>query len=217
MIFGISGCCRKSELHAIQVNHLKRQGELLEIIIPDTKNNVPRRFVIDPQFVPIVEKYQSLRPAKAEKENFFLQYRNGKCTVQVIGINTIGNMPKKIAEFLNLKNPKDYMGHSFRRTSATVLADTGATTMDLQRHGGWKSATVAQSYVDDSTEYKKTTAKKISNAILSEVVENSSVIEKQPAKKIKIATSENLPEQECTPEKFIVLNNCSNVTIHYNK
>lgn len=48
LIFGISGCCRKSEIYAIKLSHIKRQGELIEIIIPDTKNKVPRRFIVDP-------------------------------------------------------------------------------------------------------------------------------------------------------------------------
>lgn len=70
------------------------------------------------------------------RDNFFLQYHNGKRSIQVIGISTIGKMPKLIVQFLKLSDAAEYTGHSFRSTSATIFADTGATTMDFQRHGG---------------------------------------------------------------------------------
>lgn len=54
-----------------------------------------------------------------------------------------------------------------------MFADSGATTLDLQRHGGWKSAAVAQTYVDESSKYKKEAAKKITNAILGSTRETS--------------------------------------------
>jgi len=48
-----------------------------------------------------------------------------------------------------------------RRTSATLLADSGATTTQLQRHGGWKSAKVAGSYVAASKAGEKELATKL--------------------------------------------------------
>ncbi|XP_043479876.1 uncharacterized protein LOC122509710 [Leptopilina heterotoma] len=217
LIFGLSGCCRKQEIYSIKMGDIKKQGELLEVIIPDTKNNVPRRFVVDPKFVPVIEKYIALRPLNVPRENFFLQYHNGKCSVQVIGINTVGKIPKLIAQFLKLENAGEYTGHSFRRTSATIYADTGVSTMDLQRLGGWKSAGVAQGYVEDSTEYKKQTAKRISNAIIGGQNDNNSE-NTAPSKKLRISNSENfnLGVNNPSPGK-IVIENCTNVTITYNK
>ncbi|XP_051167287.1 uncharacterized protein LOC127285356 [Leptopilina boulardi] len=216
VIFGLSGCCRKGEIYAVKASHITKQGALFAVEIPDTKNNVPRKFIIDSVYAPTVQKYLDLRPAKVQRENFFLQYHNGKCTNQVIGINTVGSMPRKVAEFLGLKDPQEYKGHSLRRTSATVLADTGATTLDLQRFGGWKSATVAQSYVDDSTAYKVANAAKISKAISGSKKENlESKSENVPSKKPKIDDSQSNDLKESS-EKTFVLNNCS-VTIHYNK
>lgn len=146
-----------------------------------------------------------------------MQYHKGKCSTQVIGINTIGSMPRKIAGFLKLENPERFTGHSFRRTSATVFADAGATTLDLQRHGGWKSAAVAQTYVDESTKYKEATAGKITKAILGSKKENPGFEpQNAPSKKLKTFDAQGNVQQESSLEKTFVLNNC-NVTINYNK
>ena len=56
--------------------------------------------------------------------------------MQRIGINTLGEMGKKVAIFLNLSQPSLYTGHAFRRSSATFLADSGADISVLKRHGG---------------------------------------------------------------------------------
>lgn len=59
------------------------------------------------------------------------------CTVQLNGRSKFLGMNKVIAMFLS--NPDQFTGHSFRRTSATLLADGGGDITDLKRHGGWKS------------------------------------------------------------------------------
>lgn len=56
-----------------------------------------------------------------------------------------------------------YTGHCYRRTSASLLADSGADILTLKRHGGWKSSTVAEGYVEDSITNKI----KISKCILT--------------------------------------------------
>lgn len=66
----MSRCCRKGKIYSVKVDHVKKQGELFEVVVPDTKNKVPRKFIIDSRFVPLVEKYQALRPSKAKRDNF---------------------------------------------------------------------------------------------------------------------------------------------------
>jgi integrase len=107
-------------------------------------------------FYHIYKKYAILRPNNVSTTRFFFNYRDGRCSQQVIGINSFGSMPKTVALFLKLKDPEYYTGHTFRRTSATLLADSGADLLTLKRHGGWKSNTVAEGYVEDSVCQKKT-------------------------------------------------------------
>lgn len=64
---------------------------------------------------------------------FFINYQKGKCTTQRVGINKIGYMSKTIATYLKLHNPELYTGHSFRRSSATVLVDAGEDITSLKR------------------------------------------------------------------------------------
>lgn len=61
-----------------------------------------------------------------------------------MGRNKIAEIPKSIAEFLNLPNPKSYTGHCFRRTGATLLSNSGANTTMLKQLGGWQSTSIAQ-------------------------------------------------------------------------
>ena len=63
------------------------------------------------------------------------------------------NVPKLIAYFFELPSAEKYIGPAFRRTSATLLAESGADIAAIQRHGRWKSAQVAQGYVDESEKF----------------------------------------------------------------
>ncbi|KAJ8911221.1 hypothetical protein NQ315_014933 [Exocentrus adspersus] len=47
-----------------------------------------------------------------------------------------------------------YTGHCFRRSSTSILADSGADLLTIKRHGGWKSNTVA-GYIDTSKETRR--------------------------------------------------------------
>lgn len=73
---------------------------------------------------------------------------DGFCA-QFRGVNHATRVAKKIAKFLGL-DASQYTGHSFRRTSATTAADSGISLLNLKRLGGWKSDSVAESYIDNS-------------------------------------------------------------------
>jgi hypothetical protein len=47
------------------------------------------------------------------------------------------------------------VGHSFRRSAATMVVDAGGDILTLKRAGGWKSSGIAEGYVDDSIKKKK--------------------------------------------------------------
>lgn len=112
----------------------------------------------------IYRKYANLRPIYVNHKTFFINYRKGKCSNQVVGVHTFANVPSIIAKYLNLPNTSSYTGHCFRRTSASLLADAGADILTLKRHGGWRSSTVAENYVEDSLSNKLSIADKILNS-----------------------------------------------------
>ncbi|XP_051153688.1 uncharacterized protein LOC127276972 [Leptopilina boulardi] len=67
-----------------------------------------------------------------------------------IGRHKIGEVPEKIASYLSLPNPKRYTGHCFRRTSATLLSDSGANMQMIKQLGRWRSDMIAQGYIENS-------------------------------------------------------------------
>lgn len=109
----------------------------------------------------------NLRPSdpSAKILPFFLNYKNGKCTKQCIGVHKFGNVAKNVAKYLDLPIPDEYTGHCFRRSSATMLADAGADMLALKRLGGWKSSSVAEGYVDNSLKNQVDNSIKISQAV----------------------------------------------------
>lgn len=152
---------------------------------------------------------------KVISDRFFLQWRYGKVTKQPFGHNSIAQFPKKIASYLNLANTETYTGHCFRRTAATLLANTGADVLQLKRLGGWKSSTVAESYVDNSVVGQV----KIANILTS----NTNIDDEPGPSKRNInnepGTSNPLNSQghiNPSNDGSIIINN-SNVTIYFNK
>ena len=64
--------------------------------------------------------------------------------------SAVSEVPRAVASFLDLKEPKRYQGHSLRATGATAMADGGATEVELRLAGNWQSSSIAQSYVRSS-------------------------------------------------------------------
>lgn len=169
MIFGVQGALRKHELCDLTMDKIIDKQDMVVVKIPaiDVKTKRPKSFIVNDDFYNIYKKYVDLRPKDIDSKTsrFFLCYRNGKCTKQPIGINTIGNIPKLVAKYLNLENADAYTGHCYRRTSTTLLADSGADMLTIKRHGGWKSDSVAAGYIENSTANKLKISKQISSSV----------------------------------------------------
>ncbi|KAJ8965697.1 hypothetical protein NQ317_002028 [Molorchus minor] len=108
-----------------------RCDELLKmkIMIPVTKTYSSRTFVI----------------TKSEWINIIKQY----CDLP-FGHNAIGSFPKKIATYLKLENVNRFTGHCFRRTSATLLTNTGGDILQLKKVGGLEIQHRSRGYVENS-------------------------------------------------------------------
>lgn len=148
------------------VQDFKDKTDVLMVNVPATKTNVEKSFAVTGEFLEIYKKYAALRPQNLQTKSFFLNYQRGKCTRQPIGITKIGAMPRTIAEFLKLPDAARYTGHCWRRSSATTLVNSGADILTLKRHGGWKSTSVAESYVEESDYQKKIISEKITEAVM---------------------------------------------------
>lgn len=162
--------------------------------------------------------YIALRPAAAKDRRLFYAYRNGKCINQVVGKNQFYKVPETVANFLQLKKGNSYTGHSFRRSSATLLVESGGDLMTLKKHGGWKSSTVAEGYVDQSVAHRTEIANKVfrtcgsaevtpdlrpgtSTAVVSMAEKN--IISTQENSTVVPNSSRNMSFMQCT------FNNCT--------
>ncbi|CAG5109268.1 Protein of unknown function [Cotesia congregata] len=150
LIFGIFGTTRCDELKELQVADVEEIGGKYLVSRKDSKNGVPRKCLVGPLFYRKVKEYISLRPLYFEIKRYFVQFLNGKCHRQVLGRNEIGQIPKIIAEYLKLTNPQYYTRHCLRRTSATLILNSGANKTMLKQLGGWKSASIAGGYTENS-------------------------------------------------------------------
>lgn len=155
MILGIYGATRADELTRMDLADVKIQGGVYVIKIPKTKTHIIRTFTIEGEYVLYVKKYLQIRSLITSTTRFFMNYQKGKCTRQPIGKNKFLTTPKVIAEFLKLPDATKYTGHSFRRTSATLLADGGGSMIQLKQLGGWKSNTTCEGYLEDSVMNKR--------------------------------------------------------------
>lgn len=219
-IFGLFGACRREELCKLTLDDIEKSENSLLIHILETKTNVRRSFCIVGSYMNYYHKYAALRPATVTHRRFFLNYVNDKCTVQPVGINTFGKIPTNIAEFLKLPDPKQFTGHCFRRSSASLLADSGANLITIKRHGGWKSSAVAEGYIEDSITNKNKIAERIlpststaSNAAIA--LENPSTLTSASSGDVDDSTAVKLNTSAITSQG-INISNCSGCNININ-
>lgn len=190
LVVGVSGACRCDELVNMKIQDIEDMKTLLHIKIPYSKTYKSRSFtIVNEKFLQIYRKYASLRPKEMKDSRFFVKYGNGKCQKAVMGIHKIGSVPKEVAKFLKLPNPNLYTGHCLRRTSATLLVDGGADLTCLKRHGGWKSGTVAEGYIEESMANKNHTARKIFSSCTSIATASDDVKNVSPSPSIEITTT----------------------------
>jgi len=133
LIFGIQGACRKSDLTNLTIDCIEDKGDMVLVKISHTKNDKARSFVITDDS--IIYTKSTLSYVQLISNRFFFNYHNRKCSKQVIGINSIGNMSKITASYLDLDKPHTYTRHTYRRTSATLLTNAEANLLDIKHHG----------------------------------------------------------------------------------
>lgn len=165
MILGIAGTMRSNELWKLGKNAVKKVDERIVVDVLETKNYKNRQFFVvntaTINYVDIVWAYMQLRPENRVDERFFFAYSNGRASNLAVGQNLISSIPARVAEYLGLDSTHDYSGHALRRTGATLMANRGASLVQLMQQGGWSSATVAQGYAENSTVTKLNAAQMI--------------------------------------------------------
>ncbi|RZB40706.1 hypothetical protein BDFB_013179 [Asbolus verrucosus] len=84
------------------VDDVDDRGSVIVVEIPDTKTHKPRTFTIingsnTVHAIDVFQKYRTLGPENISYKRLFINYRNKKCTVQPVGVNTFSKFPQKFA------------------------------------------------------------------------------------------------------------------------
>ena len=176
LLFGIFGALRCGELTNLKFSDVKMKtnenGKLMLEVSLDTHKTdkeeegfhfpIPSMALNCP--VKMYMKYKKLVGKNTSATGrLWRTYNVGhkKFTLRPMGRHVIGGIPKKVAKILNLEKPERYTGHSFRRTSTTLVAESGVSLVNLKRFGRWKSTTTALGYISNSNLLKNQTAKKL--------------------------------------------------------
>lgn len=198
----------------LRMSDIKKEGSVLIINIPPCKTEKGRKFAVTDDseipYVQIFKKYLSLRPDQMPTDRVFLKYSKGKCIKQVVGVNTFGKCPFLVAKYLNLPDAEKFTGHAFRRTSATIMANSGMSVDELKRQVGWKSSTVAAAYVEESIENKLSVSRRIVGAV------NGSNNTTSTSSKLNVLQSASLQftNDDLINASGLLISNNPNCTIH---
>jgi len=170
IIFSYYGAMRLSEAKSLTWDSISQEPEGLRVSFFREKTRTSSSPLIPLSSLPsrnsliIYLDYKSQAQSKAVNGNFWVKYdeKLNKFVNSTIGIHILATWTQLLAKDLGLPNWQDYTSHSMRVTSATVLADSGASSTNLKRHGGWASESMAESYVRQSKAAKLEVANMLS-------------------------------------------------------
>lgn len=184
IIIGVYGGLRLSELVEMEFGDVVMENGVCKVNVRKSKTDPGGKghtFYVAPSAtagrcpVSVLQSYFELFPPDQRKGRFFRMVSNGRGLRRPIGKNTLASYPKICAEFLGKDDIESFTGHCFRGTSATIVADCGASMMTLKRHGRWKSDAVAQGYVANSKVAKMEVCNMLSGGETASTSKNDSV------------------------------------------
>ncbi|KAJ8984404.1 hypothetical protein NQ317_003987, partial [Molorchus minor] len=224
---GRYGSLLRKELLDLESNDVRDMDDFFLFTVRYTKNKVDRNFKIVSTLSRYSESmchYEKLRPLI---QNFLLNTLTENVLDIQWGKICLVYFHGKLAAFLKLENETSYTGHCFRRTSTSLLADSGAKIDVLKRHERWKSSNVVEGYVESSIKNKQNISDKIFGQVtdLSSMDMRSSSLLSPP---VSAALSEQTSVQyengvsgmnqlslsaALTQPKLVNIANCNNVNV----
>ena len=153
IVTALSGGFRTAEVRDLSFDNLVQKGDTYEVTLQRKKQNGEKKismFIIPSSLASHITNYLVALSAAIGGVSGALF--KGTPISKLTKMSKFVNQPmvKDVAKKIVLENPEAYTGHCFRRTSATMAADGGATPQQMQRAFGWKSVATAQKYVEES-------------------------------------------------------------------
>ena len=182
-LIGIQGALRISEITNLEFNDITfMPNGSVNVRIKSSKTDTAGRghsFIITPncdkKLCLVIRLRNYINDFNIKSGKLFRNVSKVGKLLNPIGINTMGRIPRIIAEFLELSNADEFTGHSFRRTSATFLSEKGIGLVELKQHGRWKSSSVAEGYVNNTNVAKTKASNMLQNVVENGVVSNETL------------------------------------------
>lgn len=169
-VFAAHRSCEVSKMLVSDVN-IVPESKYVEI----TSNRSKGTKRLQAHIIPSSEKFDSVKLFKLYLERAHpnldpsarlfrnIHSRSGEFFASPCGKNHWTKCARKIAEFLGFSAEEvmEFSSHSFRSTSATAMAENGASIEQLKLHGNWESTTVLTGYIRETKRFREENAEKI--------------------------------------------------------
>jgi site-specific recombinase XerD len=152
---------RRSELVAIEIQHLKCRPEGIDLLIPSSKTDPLHQGQLigipygKTPLCPVTAIQQWLARADIQQGPLFRQIKHPHhLQANALNARSVNLIIKKRAHEAHLPQAAAYSGHSLRRGMATSASLAGATESAIMRQGRWKSRSSVFEYIDATDRFK---------------------------------------------------------------
>lgn len=159
LAFGLASAMRRSELVAVEVGHLTRTDDGVEILIPRSKTDqdgaghtiaIPRGL----RLRPLAALDAWLRAADIHEGAIFRSLRRGgKVLERALTGESVALILKERAAAVGL-DPRDFAAHSLRSGFLTSAAKSGASIFKMKDQSRHESLDVLAGYVRDADRFR---------------------------------------------------------------
>ena len=167
---GFFGAFRRSELVAVQWEHVHEVSEGIEILIPRSKTDqdgegevcaIP--FGKDP-ICPVTALMEWRNKSNCQIGAVFRQVRkNDQLQEKTIKSQHVNTIIKTVARSCKLQDAEEYSSHSLRRGFATEASRKGAPFGAIMRQGRWRHEGTVLGYIDEGKRFDQNAADVILN------------------------------------------------------
>lgn len=168
ILIGYFGALRRSELVAIQYQHIRWEDRGIEILLPASKTDPERegQYSVIPYgsdvLCPILA-LQKWLSASDLKSGAIFRGINAQGNISLRGLSAlaVNNIIKLRAKQAGLQNPHEFSSHSLRRGLATSAAQCGAPLQTIMRAGRWKQTNTVIEYIEAGERFSDNAASNV--------------------------------------------------------
>lgn len=168
---GYFGAFRRSELVAIQFEHIEFKNEGIDILIPQSKTDQENegQYCCIPfgkkPLCPVTGLKNWLDVSRIKQGAIFCEIKKGdKLKEQPLSPLSVNYILKKRAQECGLSYANQLSGHSLRRGLATTATLAGANLSAIMRQGRWKQVNTIMEYVDANNRF--------ADNVMTKIIEN---------------------------------------------